>query len=336
LLSIFGLFGPLTLAAAPATSFAESIDHVQPKIIKIYGAGGFRGLESYQSGFLISSEGHLLTVWSYVLDTDGLRATLNDGRTFVAKVLGVDPWLEIAVLKLDVEGLPHFSLEETVSGEVGQRVLAFSNLYGVATGDEPASVQRGVISASTNLQARKGVFNTQYDGPIYVIDAMTNNPGAAGGALTTLEGKLLGMLGKELKNRQHNTWLNYALPIGAIREATAGIIAGRPQIKDEKVEISVRHPVDLAQLGVVLVPDVVDSTPPFIDDVRAGSPAAAAELARDDLILFVGEFLVQSIQDLERECRQIERGGMLQILIRRGDRLQVIQIDTQLPEQRLP
>ncbi|HVW37927.1 MAG TPA: serine protease, partial [Pirellulales bacterium] len=74
-------------------SFAAVIRGVQPKIVKIYGAGGFRGLEPYQSGFLVSPAGHVLTAWSYVLDTDYITVTLDDGRKFEAKLLGADPRL---------------------------------------------------------------------------------------------------------------------------------------------------------------------------------------------------------------------------------------------------
>ena len=56
-------------------------------------------------------------------------------------------------------------------------MLAFSNLFGVATGDEPASVLHGIVAAKTRLEARRGVFDTPYKGPVYVVDAMTNNPG---------------------------------------------------------------------------------------------------------------------------------------------------------------
>ena len=94
----------------------------------------------------------------------------------------------------------------------GTRVMAFSNLFGVAVGDEPVSVQRGTISVITRLEARRGVFETPYRGPVYVLDVTTNNPGAAGGALVTRRGELIGMLGKELRNSLNNTWLNYAVP----------------------------------------------------------------------------------------------------------------------------
>ena len=81
---------------------------MQPKIVKIYGAGGFRGMEAYQSGMLISPEGHILTVFSHVLDTDYITAVLADGRRFEAKLLGADPRLEVAVLKIDAAGLALF------------------------------------------------------------------------------------------------------------------------------------------------------------------------------------------------------------------------------------
>ena len=55
-------------------------------------------------------------------------------------------------------------------------MLAFSNLFGVATGDEPASVLHGIVAAKTRLEARRGVFETPYKGPVYIVDAMTNNP----------------------------------------------------------------------------------------------------------------------------------------------------------------
>ena len=91
-------------------SIVDTIEQVQPKIVKIYGAGGFHGLEAYQSGILISSAGHILTVFSHVLDTDYITAVLADGRKFEAKLLGADPRLEVAVLKIDAAGLPCFDL----------------------------------------------------------------------------------------------------------------------------------------------------------------------------------------------------------------------------------
>ena len=73
----------------------------------------------------------------------------------------------------------------------------------------------GVISTVAPLDARRGAFSTNFRGEVYVVDAAANNPGAAGGALTDSQGRLLGMLGKELRSNLSGTWLNYALPVAA-------------------------------------------------------------------------------------------------------------------------
>ncbi|MBN2473013.1 MAG: serine protease [Pirellulales bacterium] len=304
------------------SSIAETITQVQPKIVKIYGAGGFRGMEGYQSGMLISPEGHILTVYSYVLDTDYLKATLDDGRKFDAKLLGADPKLEVAVLKIDAADLPCFALDEAVEVESGTRVLALSNLFGVATGNEPASVQHGIVSVKTSLAARRGVFETPYSGSTYVLDAMTNNPGAAGGAVVTRRGKLVGMLGKELRNSLNNTWLNYAVPIAELRTSVDEIRAGRfdPERRDASTARPQRS-LQLSMLGIVLLPDVLQRTPPYVDQVYPGSPAAAAGIRPDDLILLVGERLIQSCKALRDELEHIDYEDPITLTLLRDQEL---------------
>jgi len=309
-------------AARAAPSYADVIDHVQPKIVKVYGAGGFRGLEAYQSGILISEDGLVLTVWSYVLDSEETTVTLDDGRRFKAKLLGADPRLELAVLKIDGVNLDHFELAASLPAEAGARVLAFSNLFGVATGDERVSVQHGAIAAKSRLEARRGVFETTYKGPVYVIDAMTNNPGAAGGALTDRQGQLVGMLGKELRNAMNNTWMNYAIPIAEMTKTIDEIRSGKFVRKpDVDVTAKPEKSLSLALLGIVLVPDVLERTPPFVDGLVPGSPAAKAGLRPDDLVLFVNDRLVQTCKALHEELELIDRVDKVKLTVIRGQDL---------------
>jgi serine protease Do len=322
------LFAGAALASADAhasSTYAEIIDSVQPKIVKIYGAGGFQGLEAYQSGFLISADGFILTVWSYVLDTDYITVHLNDGRKLKAEVKNVDPKLELAILKIDVTDAHYFDIDLAADAQAGTRVLAFSNLYGVATGNEPASVQHGVVSVKTRLEARRGVFETPYRGSVYVLDAVTNNPGAAGGALVNLRGELLGMLGKELRNAQTNTWLNYAIPVAELRQTVKDIMAGKFVASASSAGAArpkADEPLKLRMLGIVLVPDVLERTPPFVDEVRSGSPAAQAGMRPDDLILFInGDRLIQSCNALEDELQYIDRDDEVRITVIRGQEL---------------
>jgi len=317
-------------ASAADGTFIQTVALVQPKIVKIYGAGGLRGLEAYQSGFLISPQGHVLTAWSYVLDTDLITVTLDDGRRLQAQLIGADPRREVAVLKIEADDLPHFRLSDAVELEVGDRVLAFSNLFGVATGDEDASVLHGCVSAKTRLEARRGAFETPYDGPVYVVDAMTNNPGSAGGALTDRQGNLVGILGKEMRNALNNTWLNYVIPASELVTPVDDILAGKTLPR--KVDQSVKKPDQpwtLARAGLRLVPDVLARTPPFIDTVTPDSPAARAELQPDDLILFINNAVVVSCQNAVETLSLIDHIDPLRLTVQRGRQLVEVVLQAQ-------
>jgi serine protease Do len=320
LLSAMLLFWNVVAAADNGTG--RVIDRAQTKMVKIYGAGGFRGMEGYQSGFLISAQGHVLTALSYVLDTDRITVTLNDGRRYDAKLLGGDPRLEVAVLKIEADNLPYFDIAKAVPFTAGTRIFALSNLFNVAMGDEPASVQSGTVAVVTRLEGRRGVFETPYHGPIYVLDVSTNNPGACGGALVNFRGELGGMLGKELRNSLNNTWLSYAVPIEELRQSIDEIKAGKfVSVKDLPPEKKPAHPMDPVLLGIALVPDVLERTPAYVDQVRPGTAAARAGLLPDDLILLVGNHLTQSCRALRKELEMIDRADSVKITILRGQEL---------------
>jgi S1-C subfamily serine protease len=183
-------------------------------------------------------------------------------------------------------------------------------------------VLHGIVAGKPRLEARRGVFETTYKGPVYVVDAMTNNPGAAGGALTDYDGRLLGMLGKELRNSLSNTWLNYAIPVDQMTATIDEIRSGKfvrkpadePNQKPQKA-------ITLDLLGLVMVPDVLERTPPFVDAIRSGSPASGADLRPDDLVLFVNDRLVQSCKALANELSFIDRIDTVKLTIIRDQEL---------------
>jgi S1-C subfamily serine protease len=308
------------------TAIYGVIDQAQAKMVKIYGVGGVRGMEAYQSGMLISHEGHILTVFSHVLDTSESTAVLSDGRRFQAKLLGADPRLEIAVLKIDAADLPCFDLKRAVKGEPGAKILAMSNAFNVAMGNEPVGVQRGTIAVVTRLEARRGTFETPYHGSVYVLDVTVNNSGAAGGALLTRHGELLGMLGKELRNTLNNTWLNYAIPVGSLAASAESIRAGRMTAATvEESSKKLEHPLNAAMLGIVLVPDVLERTPPYVDHVRPGSPADKAGIRADDLILLLGDRLMQSCRAVAADFEHMDENDEVKLTILRGhDLIEVV------------
>jgi S1-C subfamily serine protease len=332
---VFATFVMTTLPVSHAASLHDTIRDAQRKVVKIYGAGGLSGLEAYQSGILISPDGLVLTVQSYVLDTDDLAVVLDDGRKLKAELLGTDPVRELAVLKLDAEGdesLPCFDLAAAAEAEVGDRVLALSNLFNIAGGDEPVSVLQGFVTALAPLDARRGAFETAFRGRAYIVDAAANNPGAAGGALVNWNGEILGLLGKELRSRATGAWIHYAIPVDQFIDAVETMRKGESLDRAELAEAAPVEPLRLADVGIALVPDVLPRTPPYVDAVLPNSAAARAGLKPDDLVVFVeGEATASCAAVVEALARR-EKFDAVRLSVLRNGKLVEVSLDPEANE----
>jgi len=318
---VLGTFAHSPIAGVAESSLAEVTQEVQRKIVKIYGAGGLKGLESYQSGSLVSAEGHILTAWSYVLDSSVITVVLDDGRHFKGNLAAAEPRFGIALLKIDGTDLPHFNIDQGVTPQVGDRILSFSNLFGIAAGDEPASVLSGYVSAIVPLKARRSAFPSAYQGNVLIVDAIVNNPGAAGGVLTDQQGRFAGMLGKELRSSINDIYLNYAIPVDQLREVVEDLISGRVRSITMPDRAKPEFPMTLRHLGLVLVPNVLDKTPPYVERVKSDSLAEDAKLQPDDLILFIEGNLVSSQQTLLEQFSYLDQDDTVSITVLRDGNL---------------
>jgi serine protease Do len=349
----------LTLAAATAAAvyavvlpapaqqpLTDVVREVNKKTVKLYGAGGFKGLPSYGTGILISPDGWILTANSHILNTADLRVHLYDGRIYIANVVYKEPELDLALLKIEerdgkVDKLPYFNFAKAAAAPVaepGTWVLAFSNQFNIATRDEPMSVQKGVIQAHTALHGRKGIFRAPFEGEVYFLDQITNNPGAAGGPITNTRGELLGIIGRELKNTLSDTWINYALPVQAKVEARRDesekvvTVTLDEFVRDgmaRKWKTLLRPPgrqIANGYTGIILVPNAVTVTPPYIEEVVPGSPAAKAGLRPDDLIVYIEGELVPSIRQYRELIKYAQPGQDLTLEIQRGSKLQTVKL----------
>jgi serine protease Do len=179
------------------------------------------------------------------------------------------------------------------------------------------------------LKARRGVFETPYKGDIYVVDFTTNNPGACGGALISgIDGKLLGILGKELRNAENNVWLNFAIPTEIFAPKVQQMIADAklqkktPLISTEavkpKVELIPEDTIRILQdWGILLVSSVAKRTPPFIDSVKQTSEAEKLGLKPDDLIVMVNNRLTPSLAAVEEQLSEAKSGENITLTIER-------------------
>ncbi len=366
ILTILAFIVPATATAAD--SYEQVCRDVNSKMVKIFGAGGFVRLNNFGSGIIISPEGHILTVASPLLDTPELAVHLYDGRRFKAVVLAVEPELDAAIIKIVPEGkqpldptgldLEYFDIAASAAkppAGPGDWILGFSNQFEIALREEPVSVQRGVVSAYTTLDGRKGGFDFPYNGKVYVIDAVTNNPGAAGGALTDRQGNLLGIIGREIRNKQTDTWLNYAIPTHAVADV---IVKETVNGKEESKTVTLKLPEFVVKgmkadyravkrdpsplrakvyTGITFVPNVLTRTPAFVEAVAPGSPAADAGLKPDDLISFVdGEPVTSITLFIDYLERRTKPGTTIRLEVRRKGLTQLMSVQLTVKEPPAP
>lgn len=308
----------------------ERFDTTQSRVVKVYGQGGVSGLEGYRSGVIVSPDGVILTVDGSLLESGEAIVVLANGDRYSGRVTGVDPLTGVAVLRVESGpdagaedasvALPHFDLAAARDAASGEEVSVISNAFNIATGPEPLSLQRGVIAGVTPVGALRGGPPLLERAPLLVLDCVTSNPGAAGGAVVGARGDLLGMVGGELRSEATGAWVNYALPTPLLREAlersaaTEGDVGpvGEPESTLPR----------LGAYGVSLIPRVTERTPPYIEHVVAGSPAANAGLRTDDLIVLVGGRAAPTVAAAATAILDgAERSESVTVTVLRGDAL---------------
>jgi serine protease Do len=296
-------------AGAPANLFADAIGHAQARCVKIYGAGIGRE-HGYATGLVVSPSGLILTAQGIYLSGDRIRVVLPNGTVHSATFERRSEALQAALLKIPAETPNYFEVPEVCAVQKGDWVLAVSNLYKVADGAEALSVNLGIASLRTRLEAKRGTQEVPYGGDMLLIDAITSNPGAPGGALVTVDGKLAGMIGKIIESTSTNTRLNYAVPADLLRKFIDGEAIGAVAAKPAAAAVA-------AALGIRLFTLSGKRAPAYVDRVERGSPAEQAGLQKDDLILTIDNAVVHNVGDCQKIVAAIKPGRDVVVLVKR-------------------
>ena len=260
--------------------------------------------------------------------TGYLTAITADGRKFSVDVVGTSAEHDLALLKLRTEPGDSFAcidLSKVMDSEPGTPVLAFSNMFHVATGNEPVSLVHGVIAARIPLEATQGRWKFPLKSPVWLVDAITNNSGAAGGLLTDTNGTPIGLIGREIRHAASRTWVNYAVPLTTLKPIIETLMSGRkldPRPKDSETNIPMISDQELtARFGLTMLPNVVERTPAWIDAVAKDSIAAKAELQRGDLIVMVDDTVITSVTDFQQQLARFRSGDRVSLTINREQQL---------------
>ena len=291
-------------------AFAAAIELAQARTVKIY--GGQIGREpGYATGLIVSADGQILTATSPLLSAEQIRVVLPSGVHHLATVLRRNTDLSLALIKIEKPTPTHFELSQPAAIRQGDWVLAVSNAFGVASGREQLSVTLGVLSLRTTLDARRGAQDFDYRGDALVLDSITSNPGAAGGAVVDTQGRLAGMLGRVIESRGTGTRLSYAVPT----EILARFVA-------DKLEAPAPVPATAtADLGVRLFALSGSRAAAYIDRIVEGSPAAKAGLKPDDLVLEVDGQRIANVGDYNRIVRTLATDKPVTMRVKRKNEI---------------
>lgn len=305
----------MPVGAEPPSAFAAAIDFAQQRTVKVYGAG-IGHVAGYATGLIVSPEGDILTIQGVYLSSDHLRVGLPDGSIHPAKVIRRSLPLQTALLKIEAATPNYYELSKPAVVRKGDWVLAVSNAFKVADVREPLSVNLGVFSLRTRVEAKRGVQDVDFDGDAMIIDAIISNPGAGGGAVVTADGRLVGMIGKIIESKQTNTRLNYAVPVDQLKLFLDG----------QTPQLAADQPQQKATLGLRLFLLGGRRGPAYVDRVTPSGPAAQAGLRPDDLIVSIDGQVVRDLQDFQDKAERLTPGREVVLVIKRRGKVMPLKI----------
>ena len=176
---------------------------------------GQRKFESAGSGVIVdAAEGYILTNHHVVENADEITVTLIDNRSLDASVVGSDPGTDIAVLKVDPDGLTEMPLGDSETVRVGDFVLAIGNPFGLEH-----TVTSGIVSGL----GRTGINPEGYED--FIQTDASINPGNSGGALVNFNGELVGINSAILSRNGGNIGIGFAIPVNMARSVMDQIIS---------------------------------------------------------------------------------------------------------------
>jgi S1-C subfamily serine protease len=263
------------------------------------------------SGFVFTPDGFILTNSHVVHRATKLTVTLSDGRSFEASLIGEDPDTDLAVIRVNADGLRPAALGDSKSIRVGQLVVAVGNPYGFQ-----CTVTAGVVSAlGRSLRSQSGRL---IDDVIQTDAAL--NPGNSGGPLVTSYGQVIGVNTAVILPAQglcFATAINTAKYVAGLLIRNGKIRRGQIGVAGQNVVLHRRQVLlhNLAVAGGVLVVSL-----------EANSPAQEAGLREGDVIVGYGNQPVASIDALHKLLTEDQVGTKVELTVLRGGEKTILNV----------
>ena len=302
---------PQVSAAAQPGSLAAAVRRAAPAVVSIntsritrhpfaddpwfrlfFGQQGSQSQSGLGSGVIMSADGYVLTNNHVVQEADHIEAVLADGRRASARVIGADPESDLAVLKIDLPDLPVMTPSDSDRIEVGDRVLAIGNPFGVGQ-----TVTSGIVSALGRDQLGINTFEN------FIQTDAAINPGNSGGALTDEQGRLLGINTAIYSRSGGSLGIGFAIPVNVARQALQDIVQNGRVVRGWiGVESTALTPELAENLGAASAQGVI------ITGVLNGGPAARAGMRPGDVVTRINGQPIRSVAELRAGITALRPG----------------------------
>jgi Do/DeqQ family serine protease len=274
------------------------------------------GSMSSGSGVIVSVDGYIITNNHVIDGAKEVKVTLNDKRTYNAKVIGTDPTTDLAVIKIKEKELGSRKLQALEYGnsdivEVGQWVLAVGNPFNLTS-----TVTAGIVSAKgRNIDILEGTYSVE---SFIQTDAVVN-PGNSGGALIDTEGNLIGINTAIITRSGRYEGYSFAVPVNLARKVAKDLIEfgtvqrGFMGVTIKDITNQMFEDYNLSSMDGV-----------YLDKVNSGGAAEESGLKKGDIITFVNEVRVKSSPELQEQVALFRPGQKVKVIyLRNGKEFEI-------------
>ena len=266
--------------------------------------------KSLGSGFIISSDGYILTNAHVVETADEITVKLNDKREFVAEIIGTDRKTDIALIKINATDLPKVTQGNPENLKVGEWVVAIGSPFGFEH-----SVTAGIVSA-------KGRSLAQENYVPFIQTDVAINPGNSGGPLFNMRGEVVGINSQIYSRTGGFMGLSFAIPINVATEiadqlkVSGKVSRGRIGVMIQEVTKELAESFGLS-----------DGNGALVVSVEKGGPADRAGIKARDIILQFDEKIITTSADLPRTVGNTKPGAKISIQIWRDGSLKTVKVE---------
>ncbi len=291
--------------------------------------GGFQRPEpqpvtGYGSGVIISTDGYIITNNHVIDGANEISVTLNDNKSYNAKLIGADPETDIALIKIDAKDLPVIPFGDSDKLKVGEWVLAVGNPFNLTS-----TVTAGIVSA----KGRGNVFPVargNNNGPQMRVESFIQtdaavNPGNSGGALVNTRGELVGINTAIYSETGNFAGYSFAVPISIASKVVADI-KQFGAVQRAILGVTIQNISALQETNPDVASKLKVTEGAYVAGFAERSSAKEAGIQEGDVITAVNDVKVKSVSELQEQISRYRPGDKVKVSVQRGSDTKIITV----------